>query len=60
MPVSEEAREEFNIRIRSIKEQINGLINKDKTESLALKGMKEMAALYEFYAPIEYHTMWKL
>ena len=41
MPVSEEAREEFNIRIRSIKEQINGLINKDKTESLALKGMKE-------------------
>ncbi|MCQ2241331.1 hypothetical protein [Treponema sp.] len=41
MPVSEEARKEFNETIRPIKEQINGLIKKDKDDSFALRGLKE-------------------
>ena len=41
MPVSEEARKEFNERIRPIKEQINGLVKKDKDDSFALRNVKE-------------------
>ena len=41
MPVSEEARKDFNESIRPIKEQINGLIKKDKDESFALRNQKE-------------------
>ena len=41
MPVSEEARKDFNESIRLIKEQINGLIKKDKDESFALRNQKE-------------------
>ena len=41
MPGSEEARKEFNERIRPIKEQINGLVKKDKDDSFALRNVKE-------------------
>lgn len=41
MPVSEEARKEFYERIRPIKEQINGLVKKDKDDSFALRNVKE-------------------
>lgn len=41
MPVSEEARKEFNDKVRPIKEQINSLIKKDKDEVFALRGKKE-------------------
>ena len=41
MPVSEEARKEFHERIRPIKEQINGLVKKDKDDSFALRNVKE-------------------
>ena len=41
MPVSEEARKDLNESIRPIKEQINGLIKKDKDESFALRNQKE-------------------
>ena len=41
MPVSEEARKDFNESIRPIKEQSNGLIKKDKDESFALRNQKE-------------------
>lgn len=41
MPVSEEARKEFNEKIRPIKEQINALVKKDKDESFALRNLKD-------------------
>ncbi len=37
MAVSDEARQEFNEAVRTAKEQINGLIKKDKDDNLALE-----------------------
>lgn len=41
MPVSEEARKEFNVTVRPIKDKIEAIVQKDKKEALALRSMKE-------------------